>query len=68
MRRIELGQNLPSDRMNFMNGQLCLQTSHDEARKIISWVFPTPSDGAHVSLASAQKNLRELHIVVKLRH
>lgn len=36
-----------------MSEQLRRQMSREEARKVISWVCPTPFDGAHVSLASA---------------
>ena len=36
-----------------MSEQLSTQVSRDEARKVVMWVSPTPSDGAHVSLASA---------------
>lgn len=48
-----MGQNLISDEMKSMSEQLHAQMSREEARKVITWVCPTPSDGAHVSLASA---------------
>jgi len=36
-----------------MSEQLRAQMSREETQKVISWVCPTPSDGAHASLASA---------------
>lgn len=39
--------------MKHVSEQLSTQMSRDEARKVVMWVSPTPSDGAHVSLASA---------------
>ncbi|KAF1837531.1 hypothetical protein BDW02DRAFT_627945 [Decorospora gaudefroyi] len=53
LRRIEAGQGILSDEMKDMSGQLRLQISRDEAQRVVSWVCPQPSDGAHASLASA---------------
>ncbi|KAI4609697.1 hypothetical protein J4E80_008342 [Alternaria sp. BMP 0032] len=53
IRRIETEQGLISDEVKNMSEQLRAQMSREETQKVIPWVCPTPSDGAHASLASA---------------
>ncbi|KAB2106734.1 hypothetical protein AG0111_0g5394 [Alternaria gaisen] len=53
VRRTEVGQALLSDEMREVSRHLSTQTNCEEARKVVSWVSSTPSDGAHISLASA---------------
>ncbi|KAI4957635.1 hypothetical protein J4E86_004774 [Alternaria arbusti] len=53
IRRIELGQGLISNEMENMSEQLRAQMNREEVQMVTTWVCPTPSDGAHASLASA---------------
>ncbi|KAH4197368.1 hypothetical protein HBI24_158410 [Parastagonospora nodorum] len=53
LRRIETGQVLLVDGMRSLSTKVETQMSREESQKVLSWLCPLPTTGAHVSLENA---------------
>jgi hypothetical protein len=53
LRRIEADQGVLVDGMRTLNMKVQTQMSREETQKIVSWLCPLPTSGAHVSLENS---------------
>ncbi|KAF2869516.1 hypothetical protein BDV95DRAFT_498197 [Massariosphaeria phaeospora] len=56
IRRIEAGQDLLLEKVSLLADETKTQLSREEIRAVISWLCPSPSDGAQVSLENALRH------------